>query len=176
MRSICDKSSLVTVNDAVISSLLLFATGFRSSFSNGLRGLPYEILDVDFEKPRFVTLSNWDDYRYSSTQILIGNARKVTVVRFKHVNSDEEMLETNEVIPHAPKLMKRKWSSDEDSMDIENNGNASARKPEDTILGKYFMPLALCSFIMPVFYRKIPFWVNISCHGTRQYRARSNLP
>ncbi|KAF7815932.1 putative DUF21 domain-containing protein [Senna tora] len=68
--------------------------------------------------------------------ILAGNARKVSAVRFEHVNSDEEMLETNEVIPHVPKLMKRKWSSDEDSMDIENNGNASARKPEDAFSGK----------------------------------------
>lgn len=45
-------------------------------------------------------------------QILAGNARKVTTVRFTRMNACNEMLETKEVIRKAPKLIQRKWSGD----------------------------------------------------------------
>lgn len=71
-------------------------------------------------------------------QILAGNARKVSAVRFEHISNDEEMLETRKVTHWVPKIMKRKWSSDEDSLDAENDEDAStrSRRPQDALSGK----------------------------------------
>ncbi|TYH92153.1 hypothetical protein ES332_A13G162500v1 [Gossypium tomentosum] len=52
-------------------------------------------------------------------KILAGNARKVSAVRFECINNEEFLLDTMEVTPKVPKIMKRKRSNDEDS----NNGN-----------------------------------------------------
>ncbi|KAI8002963.1 putative DUF21 domain-containing protein [Camellia lanceoleosa] len=47
--------------------------------------------------------------------ILAGNCRKVSAVRFERVNYDDVTLEVKEVTCLFPKIMKRKWSSNEDS-------------------------------------------------------------
>ncbi|KAK8545748.1 hypothetical protein V6N12_026570 [Hibiscus sabdariffa] len=47
------------------------------------------------------------------------NARKASAVRFKRINDEGALLDTTEVTPRIPKIMKRKRSNDEDS----NNGN-----------------------------------------------------
>lgn len=41
-------------------------------------------------------------------QILEGNARKVSSVRFKHINHDDAASEVTHLVP---KIMKRKWSN-----------------------------------------------------------------
>ncbi|KAI8009326.1 DUF21 domain-containing protein [Camellia lanceoleosa] len=48
-------------------------------------------------------------------EILAGNCRKVSSVRFERVNYDDATLEVKEVTRLFPKIMKRKWSSNEDS-------------------------------------------------------------
>ncbi|KAF5943305.1 hypothetical protein HYC85_020947 [Camellia sinensis] len=48
-------------------------------------------------------------------EILAGNCRKVSAVRFERVNYDDATLEVKEVTRLFPKIMKRKWSSNEDS-------------------------------------------------------------
>ncbi|CAL5392585.1 unnamed protein product [Camellia sinensis] len=48
-------------------------------------------------------------------EILAGNCRKVSAVRFEQVNYDDATLEVKEVTRLFPKIMKRKWSSNEDS-------------------------------------------------------------
>ncbi|KAL7217808.1 hypothetical protein ACSBR2_011111 [Camellia fascicularis] len=48
-------------------------------------------------------------------EILAGNCRKVSSVRFERVNYDDATLEVKEVTCLFPKIMKRKWSSNEDS-------------------------------------------------------------
>lgn len=55
-------------------------------------------------------------------QILAGNARKVGAVRFERINNDEEMLEAKEVTRLVPRIMKRRWSSDEES-DNDNDAD-----------------------------------------------------
>ncbi|GMJ10403.1 hypothetical protein like AT1G55930 [Hibiscus trionum] len=52
-------------------------------------------------------------------EILAGNARKVSAVRFERINNEEELLHATAVTPMIPKIIKRKWSKHEDS----NNGN-----------------------------------------------------
>ncbi|CDP13736.1 unnamed protein product [Coffea canephora] len=47
-------------------------------------------------------------------EILAGNARKVSAVRFERVNQDDE-LETKEVTRLVPKIMKKKWGADDDT-------------------------------------------------------------
>lgn len=41
-------------------------------------------------------------------QILEGNARKVSIVRFKHINHDDAASEVTHLVP---KIMKGKWSN-----------------------------------------------------------------
>ncbi|KAI5674717.1 hypothetical protein M9H77_15081 [Catharanthus roseus] len=56
-------------------------------------------------------------------EILAGNARKVSAVRFERINTEDLALETKGIMRFVPKLMKRKWSnnnSDDDSDRKEN--------------------------------------------------------
>ncbi|XP_042517411.1 putative DUF21 domain-containing protein At3g13070, chloroplastic [Macadamia integrifolia] len=48
-------------------------------------------------------------------EILAGNARKVSAVRFERVNQDDATAETKEVTRLVPRIMKRKFSGNEDS-------------------------------------------------------------
>ncbi|XP_026448046.1 putative DUF21 domain-containing protein At3g13070, chloroplastic isoform X2 [Papaver somniferum] len=48
-------------------------------------------------------------------EILAGNARKVSAVRFERINGDEMVLETKEVTRVVPRIMKRKGSSNDES-------------------------------------------------------------
>ncbi|MCL7033673.1 hypothetical protein MKW94_030031 [Papaver nudicaule] len=48
-------------------------------------------------------------------EILAGNARKVSAVRFERINGDEMKLETKEVTRVVPRIMKRKDSSNDES-------------------------------------------------------------
>ncbi|XP_030929692.1 DUF21 domain-containing protein At1g55930, chloroplastic-like [Quercus lobata] len=64
-------------------------------------------------------------------EILAGNARKVSAVRFEQIDNDETMLETKEVTRLFPKIMKRKWNSGEDSDSTEYDDDLSPRRPED---------------------------------------------
>ncbi|TYJ01467.1 hypothetical protein E1A91_A13G155700v1 [Gossypium mustelinum] len=71
-------------------------------------------------------------------KILAGNARKVSAVRFECINNEEFLLDTMEVTPKVPKIMKRKRSNDEDS----NNGNngeedAFGKRQEDDLSDHY---------------------------------------
>ncbi|XAR67382.1 hypothetical protein NMG60_11002115 [Bertholletia excelsa] len=54
-------------------------------------------------------------------EILAGNARKVSAVRFERINSDGEALEAKEVTRLVPRIVKRKWSDEEpDNSDYED--------------------------------------------------------
>ncbi|XP_050246599.1 DUF21 domain-containing protein At1g55930, chloroplastic-like [Quercus robur] len=64
-------------------------------------------------------------------EILAGNARKVSAVRFERIDNDETMLETKELTRLFPKIMKRKWNSGEDSDSTEYDDDLSPRRPED---------------------------------------------
>lgn len=67
----------------------------------------------------------------SLAQILAGNARKVSAVRFERITNDEAKLEANEVTRFVPKIMKRKWSNGEDSDSTEYDGDTYYKRPED---------------------------------------------
>jgi hypothetical protein len=64
-------------------------------------------------------------------QILAGNARKVSAVRFERINNDETMMGTKEVTRLFPKIMKRKVGGDEDTDGTEYDDDAFPREPED---------------------------------------------
>ncbi|KAL5803966.1 hypothetical protein ACOSQ3_030766 [Xanthoceras sorbifolium] len=66
-------------------------------------------------------------------EILAGNARKVSAVRFERITNDDAKLEAKEVTRLVPKIVKRKSSSDDDS-DSENTGyddDAYSKRTED---------------------------------------------
>ena len=72
-------------------------------------------------------------------QILAGNARKVSAVRFERINNNDEMLETK-VTRMVPKIMKRKWNSAENlEDDAEYDGDTFAKKPQDDISSEYLV-------------------------------------
>ncbi|XP_028101043.1 putative DUF21 domain-containing protein At3g13070, chloroplastic isoform X3 [Camellia sinensis] len=56
-----------------------------------------------------------EDLNIKMPEILAGNCRKVSAVRFEQVNYDDATLEVKEVTRLFPKIMKRKWSSNEDA-------------------------------------------------------------
>ncbi|XP_021905824.1 putative DUF21 domain-containing protein At3g13070, chloroplastic [Carica papaya] len=64
-------------------------------------------------------------------EILAGNARKVSAVRFERINSDDPTLEAKEVRSLVPKIMKRKWSSDEDSDGTDHGEDLSPPRAEN---------------------------------------------
>lgn len=70
-------------------------------------------------------------------QILAGNARKVSAVRFERINNDEANLEAKEVTRLVPKIMKRKWSSDDESDSNDYDGDAYSKRVEDDPSGDH---------------------------------------
>ncbi|GFZ05043.1 CBS domain-containing protein [Actinidia rufa] len=54
-----------------------------------------------------------ETHQFFKLEILAGNARKVSAVRFERVNHDDATLESKEVTRLVPKIMKRKWSNSE---------------------------------------------------------------
>lgn len=70
-------------------------------------------------------------------QILAGNARKVSAVRFERLNNESEM-ETKDVTRMFPKIVKRKWNSNEDSEDdAEYDGNTFAKRSQEHISNEF---------------------------------------
>lgn len=69
----------------------------------------------------------------SSLQVLAGNARKVSAVRFEQLNNDEVSLETKKVARLVPKIMKRKWSGGEDSDNTEYDGDSFHKMTQDDV-------------------------------------------
>ncbi|KAG8658337.1 putative DUF21 domain-containing protein At3g13070, chloroplastic [Manihot esculenta] len=61
-------------------------------------------------------------------EILAGNARKVSAVRFERKNNDDG--QAKEVTRLVPRIMKRKWSSDEDSDGTEYDEDSFQNRPE----------------------------------------------
>lgn len=66
-------------------------------------------------------------------EILAGNARKVSAVRFERINNGEALLEANEVTRLVPRIMKRKWSSDEESDGSDYDEDSFQKRPEHSI-------------------------------------------
>ncbi|KAL7175302.1 hypothetical protein ACSBR2_028995 [Camellia fascicularis] len=64
-------------------------------------------------------------------EILAGNCRKVSAVRFERVNYDDATLEVEEVTRLFPKIMKRKWSSNEDSDKTDDYDEVPHKKRAD---------------------------------------------
>ena len=63
----------------------------------------------------------------------------MSAVRFERINNNDEMLETK-VTRMVPKIMKRKWSSDENSdNDAEYDGDTFAKRPQDDIPSEYLV-------------------------------------
>lgn len=62
-------------------------------------------------------------------QILAGNARKVSAVRFERISDDVE-IDTNEVTRLVPKIMTRKWKSN-GGADRNNHDNLSFMEGRD---------------------------------------------
>ncbi|KAK9151314.1 hypothetical protein Syun_009623 [Stephania yunnanensis] len=54
-------------------------------------------------------------------EILDGNARKVSAVRFKRIDPADAKLATKEVARVVPRIMKRKWSNHEDAADSSDS-------------------------------------------------------
>lgn len=74
-----------------------------------------------------------EKYQIFKLEILAGNARKVSAVRFERINNGDEMLEANEVTKLVPKIMKRRWNDEEDSDDTEYDGEAFSKRAQDSL-------------------------------------------
>ncbi|KAK9268993.1 hypothetical protein L1049_000760 [Liquidambar formosana] len=90
----------------------------------------YEEAESDRQDPK-------EKHQIFKLEILAGNARKVSAVRFERINSDNAKLESKDVTRLIPKIMKRKWSSDEDSDMTDYDEDPDQRRPEDGISDGY---------------------------------------
>uniref|UniRef100_A0A5B6ZLE4 DUF21 domain-containing protein n=1 Tax=Davidia involucrata TaxID=16924 RepID=A0A5B6ZLE4_DAVIN len=70
-------------------------------------------------------------------EILAGNARKVSAIRFERVNHDDTALETKELTRLVPKIMKRKWSSDDESDRSDYDEVLFQKRTEDYLSDGY---------------------------------------
>lgn len=70
-------------------------------------------------------------------QILAGNARKVSAVRFERVNQDDATLETEEMTRLVPKIMKKKRGSDADPDKTDDNETQVMERAENLLSGDY---------------------------------------
>ncbi|KAG6689932.1 hypothetical protein I3842_11G197900 [Carya illinoinensis] len=70
-------------------------------------------------------------------EILAGNARKVSAVRFERINNGYEMLESKEMTRLFPKIIKMKWSGDEESDSTEYDEDSFPRRPEDDLSNEH---------------------------------------
>lgn len=70
-------------------------------------------------------------------QILAGNARKVSAIRFERLDNGEAALETKEMTRFVPKIMKRKWNSDEDSESTECDEDSFQKRPQNSLLDEH---------------------------------------
>ncbi|PPD92692.1 hypothetical protein GOBAR_DD10378 [Gossypium barbadense] len=69
-------------------------------------------------------------------EILAGNARKVSAVRVERIN-EEALLDDTAVTPMISKIIKRKWSSDEDSNNGNYNEDTFEKRQEEDISDHY---------------------------------------
>ncbi|THG21282.1 hypothetical protein TEA_028087 [Camellia sinensis var. sinensis] len=71
--------------------------------------------------------------------ILAGNARKVSAARFERVNHDEAKSKAKEVTRTFPKIMKRKWSSNEDSDKTDYDEDSYQKRAENDLSDGYII-------------------------------------
>lgn len=67
-------------------------------------------------------------------QILAGNARKVSAVRFERISNGDVMVDAKELTRLAPKMVKkRKWNNDEESDGSEYDDDSFQERPEHSL-------------------------------------------
>ncbi|KAL4298633.1 hypothetical protein AHAS_Ahas17G0020400 [Arachis hypogaea] len=89
--------------------------------------------DDDNEETKSDNQDSKEKNQIFKLEILAGNARKVSAVRFERINGEDEMLEAKEVTHFVPKIVKRKWNNGEDSDDADYDGDAFAKRPQHEI-------------------------------------------
>ncbi|KAL7185146.1 hypothetical protein ACSBR2_027140 [Camellia fascicularis] len=72
-------------------------------------------------------------------EILAGNARKVSAARFERANHDEAKSEAKEVTRMFPKIMKRKWSSNEDLDKTDYDEDSYQKRAENDLSDGYII-------------------------------------
>ncbi|XP_017642047.1 putative DUF21 domain-containing protein At3g13070, chloroplastic [Gossypium arboreum] len=77
-----------------------------------------------------------ESHQIYKLEILAGNARKVSAVRFERIN-EEALLDDTAVTPMISKIIKRKWSTDEDSNNGNYNEDTFEKRQEEDISDHY---------------------------------------
>lgn len=70
-------------------------------------------------------------------QILAGNARKVSAVRFERLDNVDPGMDSKEVTRLVPKIMKKKWNSDEGSDGTEHDEDSFQKRPQNSLLDEH---------------------------------------
>ncbi|KAE8675478.1 putative DUF21 domain-containing protein [Hibiscus syriacus] len=72
-------------------------------------------------------------------EILAGNARNVSAVRFEQINNEEELLDPTALTPMVPKIVKKKQSSDEDSNNGDRDEDTFEKEQQDDIWDDHYV-------------------------------------
>ncbi|PON43276.1 Gliding motility-associated protein GldE [Parasponia andersonii] len=70
-------------------------------------------------------------------EILAGNARKISAVRFERLENVDSAVDTKDVTRLVPKIMKRKWTSDSDSESTEYDEDSFQKIPQNSLLDEH---------------------------------------
>ncbi|OVA20172.1 CBS domain [Macleaya cordata] len=81
-------------------------------------------------------------------EVLAGNARKVSAIRFEHINNDHAKLETKEVTRLVPKIMKRKWSSSDGSYRSDSDVEPDRDDKVETLVHERLEDSACDSYVI----------------------------
>ncbi|PPR89376.1 hypothetical protein GOBAR_AA31304 [Gossypium barbadense] len=87
-------------------------------------------------KSALICVVMWVRISRGKPEILAGNARKVSAVRFERIN-EEALLDDTAVTPMISKIIKRKWSTDEDSNNGNYNEDTFEKRQEEDISDHY---------------------------------------
>ncbi|GAV86838.1 CBS domain-containing protein/DUF21 domain-containing protein/CorC_HlyC domain-containing protein [Cephalotus follicularis] len=70
-------------------------------------------------------------------EILAGNARKVSAIRFERINNDDGLSEAKEVTRLVPKIMKRRCSNDEDLDGVDHDEKSFQKRSDAGLADDY---------------------------------------
>ncbi|MBA0705674.1 hypothetical protein Golax_017853, partial [Gossypium laxum] len=93
-------------------------------------------IGIRSNKSSLICVVMWVRISRGKPEILAGNARKVSAVRFERIN-EEALLDDTAVTPMISKIIKRKWSSDEDSNNGNYNEDTFEKRQEEDISDHY---------------------------------------
>ncbi|KAM1041148.1 hypothetical protein ACFX13_031106 [Malus domestica] len=116
-----------------VSGFICEAFGYIPRTGESIKVVLENENDEEIDETKSDNQDKKEKHQIFKIEILAGNARKVGAVRFERIENDAATLETKEVTRLVPKIMKRKWSGDQDSDGTDYDEDSFQKRPQNTI-------------------------------------------